>query len=78
VLIFFYVFIGYNYKATPLRSNTMIDNDIVKIANETKKLNALAVEDEKEANELMLSTFGNFFNSVDSMRWRYTSRRDPM
>ncbi|WP_457595036.1 response regulator transcription factor, partial [Hydrogenimonas sp.] len=44
----------------------MIDNDIVKIANETKKLNALVVEDEKEANELMLSTFGNFFNSVDS------------
>ncbi len=66
MLIFFYVFIGYNYKATPSRSNIMIDNDIVKIANETKKLNALAVEDEKEANELMLSTFGNFFNSVDS------------
>ncbi|WP_201352824.1 response regulator [Hydrogenimonas urashimensis] len=44
----------------------MIDNDIIKIANETKKLNALVVEDEKEANELMVSTFGNFFNSVDS------------
>ncbi len=44
----------------------MIDNDIIKIANETKKLNALIVEDEKEANELMLSTFGNFFNTVDS------------
>jgi len=44
----------------------MIDNDIVKIANETKKLNALVVEDEKEANELMVSTFNNFFNSIDS------------
>jgi len=44
----------------------MIDNDIVKIANETKKLNALVVEDEKEANELMVSTFSNFFNSIDS------------
>jgi YesN/AraC family two-component response regulator len=44
----------------------MIDNDIVKIANETKKLTALVVEDEKEANELMVSTFNNFFNSIDS------------
>jgi len=44
----------------------MIDNDIVKIANETKKLNVLVVEDEKEANELMVSTFSNFFGSVDS------------
>jgi len=44
----------------------MIDNDIVKIANETKKLNAMVVEDEQEANELMVSTFSNFFNTIDS------------
>ena len=44
----------------------MFDNDLVKIAKETKKLDALVVEDEKEANDLMVSTFGNFFNHVDA------------
>ena len=44
----------------------MINNDIIKIANETKKLSAIVVEDEKEANELMVSTFSNFFNYLDT------------
>lgn len=44
----------------------MLDSDIAKIAEETSKLSALVVEDEKDANELLVSTFGNFFNRVDS------------
>jgi DNA-binding NtrC family response regulator len=38
--------------------------DIIKLAEETKKLTALVVEDEKETNRLLQSTFSNFFLTV--------------
>ena len=40
--------------------------DLVKLTEQTKKLSAMVVEDEKVTNELLSSTFKNFFSSVDS------------
>lgn len=40
--------------------------NLIELAEETKKLTVLVVEDEKEANELMVSTFENFFGKVYS------------
>jgi CheY-like chemotaxis protein len=40
--------------------------DLVKLSEETKKLSALVVEDEKDANRLLSATFSNFFNEVHS------------
>ena len=40
--------------------------DLIKLTEQTKKLSAMVVEDEKVANELLSSTFKNFFSSVDS------------
>jgi len=40
--------------------------DLVKLTEKTKKLSALVVEDEKVANELLSSTFKNFFSEVQS------------
>ena len=40
--------------------------DLVKLTEQTKKLSALIVEDEKVTNELLSSTFKNFFANVDS------------
>lgn len=40
--------------------------DLVQLTEQTKKLSALIVEDEKVTNELLSSTFKNFFASVDS------------
>jgi len=40
--------------------------DLVKLSEETKKLTALVVEDEKDANRLLSATFSNFFNEVHS------------
>ena len=40
--------------------------DLVKLTEQTKKLSALVVEDEKVANELLSSTFNNFFADVAS------------
>jgi CheY-like chemotaxis protein len=40
--------------------------DLVKLTSQTKKLTAMVVEDEKVANELLSSTFRNFFYNVDS------------
>jgi CheY-like chemotaxis protein len=40
--------------------------DLVKLSEETKKLTALVVEDEKDANRLLSATFGNFFSEVHS------------
>ena len=40
--------------------------DLVALTEQTKKLTALVVEDEKVANELLSSTFNNFFASVTS------------
>lgn len=40
--------------------------DLVRLSEETKKLTALIVEDEKEANRLLTDTFTNFFAEVYS------------
>ena len=40
--------------------------DLVKLTEQTKKLSALVVEDEKVTNELLSSTFKNFFSDVQS------------
>ncbi len=40
--------------------------DLIKLSDETKKLTALIVEDEKEANRLLTATFTNFFAEVYS------------
>ena len=40
--------------------------DLIKLTEQTKKLSAMVVEDEKVTNELLSSTFKNFFSSVDS------------
>jgi len=40
--------------------------DLVKLTEQTKKLSALVVEDEKVTNELLSSTFKNFFSDVSS------------
>jgi CheY-like chemotaxis protein len=40
--------------------------DLVQLTQETKKLSAMVVEDEKVANELLSSTFKNFFSDVKS------------
>jgi len=40
--------------------------DLVKLSEETKKLTAMIVEDEKEANRLLSATFSNFFSDVYS------------
>jgi len=40
--------------------------DLIQLTEQTKKLTALVVEDEKVTNELLSSTFKNFFSSVDS------------
>jgi len=40
--------------------------DLVQLTEQTKKLTAMVVEDEKVTNELLSSTFKNFFSSVDS------------
>lgn len=44
----------------------MSNVDLVQLTQETKKLSALVVEDEKVANELLSSTFKNFFSDVKS------------
>lgn len=40
--------------------------DLVKLTEQTKKLSALVVEDEKVTNELLSSTFKNFFSGVEA------------
>ena len=40
--------------------------DLVQLTQQTKKLTAMVVEDEKVANELLSSTFKNFFSDVTS------------
>ena len=44
----------------------MANIDIVKLTEQTKNLTAMVVEDEKIANELLSSTFKNFFSEVHS------------
>ena len=40
--------------------------DLVQLTEQTKKLSAMVVEDEKVTNELLSSTFNNFFSTVDA------------
>ncbi len=40
--------------------------DLVQLTQHTKKLTAMIVEDEKVTNELLSSTFKNFFSNVES------------
>ncbi len=44
----------------------MANVDLVQLTGHTKKLSAMIVEDEKVANELLSSTFKNFFSDVHS------------
>ena len=44
----------------------MSNVDLVQLTQQTKKLLAMVVEDEKVANELLSSTFKNFFSDVRS------------
>lgn len=44
----------------------MANVDLVQLTEETKKLTAMVVEDESVANELLSSTFKNFFSDVYS------------
>ncbi len=43
-----------------------MNNDLMKIVEETKKLKTLVLEDEPETNELMCTTLNNFFAEVYS------------
>jgi len=44
----------------------MSNIDLVQLTEQTKKLSAMVVEDEKVTNELLSSTFKNFFSDVHS------------
>jgi len=44
----------------------MSNIDLIQLTEQTKKLTAMVVEDEKVTNELLSSTFKNFFSNVDS------------
>ncbi len=44
----------------------MANVDLVQLTEQTKKMTAMVVEDEKVANELLSSTFKNFFSDVSS------------
>jgi YesN/AraC family two-component response regulator len=44
----------------------MAEIDLVQLTEQTKKLTAMVVEDEDVANELLSSTFKNFFSDVKS------------
>jgi len=44
----------------------MSNVDLIQLTEQTKKLTAMVVEDEKVTNELLSSTFKNFFSNVDS------------
>jgi YesN/AraC family two-component response regulator len=44
----------------------IMNNDLMKIVEETKKLSALVLEDDEETNALMCSTLKNFFDTVYS------------
>ncbi len=44
----------------------MANLDLIQLTEQTKKLTAMVVEDEKVTNELLSSTFKNFFAKVDS------------
>ncbi|MCK4440782.1 MAG: response regulator, partial [Sulfurovaceae bacterium] len=43
-----------------------MNNDLMKIVEETKKLKAMVLEDDQETNDLMSKTLDNFFANVQS------------
>ncbi len=43
-----------------------MNNDLMKIVEETKKLKTMVLEDDPETNELMSTTLKNFFEEVYS------------
>ncbi len=43
-----------------------MNNDLMKIVEETKKLKVMVLEDDKETNDLMCTTLKNFFAEVYS------------
>jgi YesN/AraC family two-component response regulator len=43
-----------------------MNNDLMKIVEETKKLKAMVLEDDPETNDLMSKTLDNFFSDVQS------------
>jgi YesN/AraC family two-component response regulator len=50
----------------PTQETLMANVDLVQLTEQTKKLTAMVVEDEGVANELLSSTFKNFFSEVSS------------
>jgi len=44
----------------------MANIDLVRLTEQTKKLTAMVVEDDKDTNDLLSSTFKNFFSGVSS------------
>jgi len=66
MLLLFTIFMLYSpiqkYKGDLMSSNL----DLIQLTEQTKKLTAMVVEDEKVTNELLSSTFKNFFSKVDS------------
>lgn len=49
-----------------VQETLMANVDLVQLTEQTKKLTAMVVEDEGVANELLSSTFKNFFSEVSS------------
>jgi len=45
---------------------SQMNNDLMKIVEETKKLRTMVLEDDRETNELMCTTLKNFFAEVHS------------
>jgi YesN/AraC family two-component response regulator len=53
-------------QAIKFKDKKMQNVDLVQLTSQTKKLTAMIVEDEKVTNELLSSTFKNFFSKVYS------------
>jgi len=56
----------YNHIHNQITGDFMANVDLVQLTEQTKKLTAMVVEDEGVANELLSSTFKNFFSDVSS------------
>jgi len=56
----------YNKLNKNVTGDLMANVDLVQLTEQTKKLTAMVVEDEGVANELLSSTFKNFFSDVTS------------
>ena len=66
-MIILLTFFVYNFNNKKKYKGFAMENiDLVQLTTQTKKLTALVVEDEKVTNELLSSTFKNFFAEVYS------------